>query len=75
MHLSVFYLILDILITELQLHDMLEWPEECLVEVEVWKLSPAGQHLCQNVMDERHSLLGYMTLFVTRSLSEAQSVS
>lgn len=46
------HLVLDILVTELQLHDVLKGPEKCLVEVEVRKLSPAAQHLHQHVMDE-----------------------
>lgn len=62
------HLVLDILITQLELHDVLEGPEQRLVEVEVWELCPARQHLCQNVVDEGHSLLGYVALFVTRCL-------
>lgn len=49
---------------------MLKGPEECLVEVEVRQLHPAGQHLRQNVMDEGNGLLGNMPLFVTRCLEE-----
>lgn len=51
-HQSGIHLVLYILITELQLHDVLKGPEKCLIEVEVGKLSPAAQHLHQHIMDE-----------------------
>lgn len=62
------HLVLNVLVAELQLHDVLERPEQCLVKVEVWKLRPARQHLCENIMDKGNGLLGYVALFVTRSL-------
>ena len=68
-------LILHILVTQLQLHDVLEGSEECLVKVEVRKLCPAGQNLHQNIMDEGHSLLGYMVLFVAGSLGNDREMN
>lgn len=65
---SVSHLVLYVLVTELQLHDVLEGPEQRLIKVEVWKLRPARQHLRQNVVDERNGLLGYVALLVARSL-------
>lgn len=62
------HLILHILVAELQLHDVLEGPEERLVEVEVRELRPARQHLGQDVVDEGNGLLGHVSLFVTRCL-------
>lgn len=67
------HLILDVLVAELQLHDVLEGPEQRLVEVEVWKLRPARQHLRQDVVDEGNGLLGYVALFVTRRLEDGET--
>lgn len=68
-------LVLHILVTELQLHDVLEGPEQRLIKVEVWELRPARQHLCQDVMDEGDGLLGNMALFVTCSLGEGEGLN
>lgn len=62
------HLVLHVLVAQLQLHDVLERPEERLVEVEVRELRPAGQHLRQDVVEEGHGFLGHVPLFVTRSL-------
>lgn len=69
----VLHLVLYVLVTQLQLHDVLEGPEQRLVEVEVWKLRPARQHLRQDVMDEGNGLLGHVALFVTRRLGEEET--
>jgi len=47
---------------------VLEGPEQSLVDVELRRLRPAGQHLRQDVVEEGHGLLGHAALFVTRSL-------
>lgn len=62
------HLVLHVLVAELQLHDVLKRSEERLIEVEVWKLRPARQHLGQNIMDEGHSLLGDVALLVASRL-------
>lgn len=64
------HLVLHVLVAELQLHDVFEGPEERLIKVEVRELHPAGQHLCQNIVDEGNGLLGNMPLFVTRCLEK-----
>lgn len=66
-------LVLDVLVAELQLHDVLKGPEQSLVEVEVGELGPARQHLRQDVVDEGDGLLGHVALFVTRSLKEGEA--
>ena len=66
------YLVLHILVTQFQLHDVLERPEQSLVEVEVWQLRPTAQDLGQYIMDKRDRLLRHVTLFVTRRLEEEQ---
>lgn len=65
-------LILDVFVTELQLHDVLKRPEESFIKMKVWQLCPAAQNLHQNIMDEGHSLLGYMSLFMTGRLWEQE---
>lgn len=67
------HLVLHVLVAQLQLHDVLEGPEERLVEVEVRQLGPAGQHLGQHVVDEGHGLLGHVALFVTRRLEGTET--
>lgn len=64
------HLVLHVLVAELQLHDVFKGPEERLVKVEVRELHPAGQHLCQNIVDEGNGLLGNVPLFVTRCLEK-----
>lgn len=61
-------LILDVLIAELKLHDVLKGSEEGFIEVKVWQLRPTAQDFYQNIMNERHSLLRYVTLLVTGRL-------
>lgn len=62
------HLVLHVLVTQLQLHDVLEGPEQSLVEVEVRQLPPAGQHLRQHVVDEGHGFLGHVPLLVAGGL-------
>lgn len=69
------HLVLYVLVTQLQLHDVLKGPEEGLVEMEMRKLSPAGQYLHQHVVDKGHCLLGYMALLVTGCLKEVGGYS
>lgn len=59
---------MDILITQLQLHDALKGAEERLVEVEVRRLVPVHQHFGEDVVDEGDSLLRHVSLLVTGSL-------
>lgn len=61
-------LVLDVLVTQLQLHNVLKRTEQRLIKVEVWKLRPARQHLRQDVVDEGDGLLGDVALLVTRRL-------
>lgn len=63
-------LVLNIFITELQLHDTLKGPEECLVKVEVRWLTPVSENLRQNIMDEGNSLLRHVAFFMAGSLHE-----
>lgn len=67
------HLVLYILVTELQLHDVLKRPEKRLIEMKVRKLSPAAQHLHQNVVDEGYCLLGYMPFFMACSLEREKN--
>lgn len=59
---------MDILITQLQLHDALKGAEKCLVEVKVRRFIPVHQHFREDVMDEGDSLLRHVSLLVTGSL-------
>ena len=63
-------LVLHVLVTQLQLHDVLKGAEQRLVEVKVRKLRPAGQDLGQDVVKEGHGLLGNVTFLVARSLGQ-----
>lgn len=67
-------LILDVLIAELKLHDVLKGSEEGFIEVKVWQLRPTAQDFYQNIMNERHSLLRYVTLLVTGRLWKSQRI-
>lgn len=64
------HLVLDVVVAQLQLHDVLEGPEQRFVEVKVWRLGPAGQNLRQHVVDEGDGLLGDVTLLVARRLRD-----
>lgn len=64
------HLVLDVVVAQLQLHDVFEGPEERLVEAEVRRLGPAGQNLGQNVVDEGDGLLGDVALLVARRLQD-----
>lgn len=61
-------LVLDILITQLQLHDALKGAEERLIEVKMRGLLPVCQHLGEDVMDEGDSLLRNVSLLMTGCL-------
>lgn len=65
-------LVLNVFVTELELHDPLEGPEECFVKVKVRRLTPVREDLGQDVVDEGHSLLRHAALFVTGSLRKTR---
>lgn len=68
------HLVLNVLVTELQLHNVLKRSEQRLIEVEMRRLRPARQNLRQNVVEEGDGLLGYVALFVTRRLLNRETL-
>lgn len=65
-------LVLNVFITQLQLHDALKGPEERFVEMEVRRLTPVCENLRQDVVDEGNSLLRHMALLVAGGLHKTR---
>lgn len=65
-------LVLDVLVTQLQLHDTLERSEESFVKVEMRWLIPVRENLRQYVMDEGNRLLRHVSFLVAGSLQNSQ---
>ena len=65
-------LVLDVLVTQLQLHDTLERSEESFVKVEMRWLIPVRENLRQYVMDEGNRLLRHVSFLMAGSLQNSQ---
>lgn len=66
------HLVLDVFVTQLQLHDALERSEESLVKVEMRWLAPAREHLRQDIVDEGDRLLRHMSFLMAGSLQNSR---
>lgn len=66
-------LVLDILVTQLQLHDTLKRSEECFIKVKMRWLIPVGENLRQYIMDEGNCLLRHMSFLMAGSLQNSES--
>lgn len=64
-------LVLDVLITQLQLHDPLKRSEECFIKVKMRWLVPVSENLRQYIMDEGNRLLRHMPFLVAGRLQNS----